>query len=204
MNFDDRAEKWDSELRIKRAEHISNEIIKAIDLTKECTAMEFGCGTGLVSFNLVSKFKNITLIDTSYGMIEKLNSKIKQQNIKNMTALRIDINDNSDGLDKYDVIYTSMAMHHIADTGKTIEKLYDLLNENGCLCIIDLNQEDGSFHSDDKSFNGHNGFNQCELSKQLEKAGFKGIHSETIYNGIKKIEQREIEYSLFLMYGIRQ
>ena len=204
MNFDDRAEKWDSELRIKRAEHIANEIIKAIDLTKECTAMEFGCGTGLVSFNLVSKFKNITLIDTSYGMIEKLNSKIKQQNIKNMTALRIYINDNSDGLDKYDVIYTSMAMHHIADTGKTIEKLYDLLNENGCLCMIDLNQEDGSFHSDDKSFNGHNGFNQCELSKQLEKAGFKGIHSETIYNGIKKIEQREIEYSLFLMYGIRQ
>ena len=52
MSFDNYAKTWDTEKRINRAKIISNEISNSIDIHKNYSAMEFGCGTGLVSFNL--------------------------------------------------------------------------------------------------------------------------------------------------------
>ena len=53
--------------------------------------MEFGCGTGLISFNLTDSFKNITLVDSSKNMIDILNDKIEKYNIQNMKAYKSDI-----------------------------------------------------------------------------------------------------------------
>jgi 2-polyprenyl-3-methyl-5-hydroxy-6-metoxy-1,4-benzoquinol methylase len=203
MKFDDQAASWDVVKRVQRAKYIADEIDKAVGIKKSLNAMEFGCGTGLVSFNMHDKFKNITLVDTSTGMIDKLNFKIKEQNIKNMQTFCMNINEGHEALEKFDVIYTSMAMHHILDIETTIRNLYNLINEEGCLCIVDLNEEDGSFHSDDKDFTGHNGFNQEELAGLLKKTGFRDVYSETIYNDIKEIDDIKIDYSLFLMKGIK-
>lgn len=201
MKFDEQAPNWDSDKRVQRASYISKAIEKVVDTNRNHNAMEFGCGTGLVSFNLYDKFNSIALVDMSAGMIDKLNLKIKEQNIANMKAFRMDINKSHEGLGRYDVIYTSMAMHHIIDIETTIRNLFNLLNEGGSLCIVDLNEEDGSFHSDDKEFEGHNGFNQQELAGLLNKIGFKDIYSGTIYKDIKEIDDRKIDYSLFLIKG---
>lgn len=69
MSFDNYAKNWDTDLRINRAKIIAKEIQNVIGCKKDCTAMEFGCGTGLISFNLVNWFKNITLIDSSKNII---------------------------------------------------------------------------------------------------------------------------------------
>ena len=78
MSFDDYAKTWDTDKRINRAKKVANEIRNSIDSEINYSAMEFGCGTGLVSFNLYDKFKKITLIDSSKGMIDILNSKINK------------------------------------------------------------------------------------------------------------------------------
>ena len=75
MSFDDYARTWDTERRINRAKIVADKIADSVDIDRNYSAMEFGCGTGLVSFNLYDKFKRITLIDTSKGMIDILNSK---------------------------------------------------------------------------------------------------------------------------------
>ena len=80
MNFDDVAREWDNEKRIERAKVIANKIKTTISVTESKMAMEFGCGTGLISFNLSDVFKNITLIDNSEGMINVVNEKIKKLN----------------------------------------------------------------------------------------------------------------------------
>lgn len=201
MNFNDLAENWDTEQRVRRAKIISNEIFKSIDVKKDYCALDFGCGTGLVSFYLYDKFKQITLVDTSKGMIDKLNIKINDSNIQNMKAYQLDINDRCELLGKFDVIYTSMALHHIKDIKNSLEILYKMLNNNSYLCIIDLIEDDGSFHKQEKDFHGHNGFNTEALSKVLEEVGFKNINTHVFYKDNKNIGDLTVDYSLFLMVG---
>ena len=199
MSFDEYAKTWDTEQRINRAKIIANEIWNSIATNKNSTAMEFGCGTGLVSFNLHDKFETITLIDSSKGMIDILNDKIRKYEINNMTANQIDLLD-TDSLDmKFDVIYNSMVLHHIKDTLGIVNKFYQLLNKDGYLCIVDIDEEDGSFHKDFPGFDGHNGFNQDELKNMLTSAGFCDVESNTFYHDEKIVEDEKINYSLFII-----
>lgn len=202
MNFDVQSITWDDERRKNRAKLIAEEISKSIQIEKQYTALEFGCGTGLISFCLNDKFEMITLVDTSKGMVDVLNSKIKAFEIDNMKVYQIDINENYilPG-DSYDVIYTSMALHHIIDTKATIKNLYRLLKLNGYLCIVDLDEEDGSFHKEERDFNGHNGFNQNVLKNILLQIGFKEVDTNTFYEDLKVVEEMNVKYSLFLMIG---
>lgn len=202
MNFDIQSITWDDERRKNRAKLIAQEISESIQIEKQYTALEFGCGTGLISFCLNDKFEMITLVDTSKGMVDVLNSKINEFEIDNMKAYQIDINE-SDILpeNSYDVIYTSMALHHIVDTETTIKNLYKLLKSDGYLCIIDLDEEDGSFHKEEKDFNGHNGFNQNSLKNVLLGIGFKEVETNTFHEDLKVVEEMKVKYSLFLMIG---
>ncbi len=202
MNFDINAITWDNEKRKSRAKAIAEEISRSIQLKKQYSALEFGCGTGLVSFNLYDKLENIDLVDISKGMIDTLNVKIEKYKIDNMKAYQTDINmDHMLEESSYDVVYTSMALHHIIDTEATLKNLYRLLKKDGYLCIIDLDEEDGSFHKEEKDFNGHNGFNQNELKNLLQKIGYKDIEANTFFNDEKIVEEAAVKYSLFLMIG---
>jgi ubiquinone/menaquinone biosynthesis C-methylase UbiE len=202
MDFNIEAAKWDNERRAKRAKIIADEIIKSIPIENQFRALEFGCGTGLISFNLKDKFQHITLVDTSEGMIETLNSKIQGSKLKNMTAIKCDINSDSKlKHEKFHVIYTSMALHHIMDVKTTLKNLYDLIIDDGYLCIIDLVEDDGSFHKLEKDFDGHNGFNQSELRDILEDIGFKDASANVFYNDVKVMGDLKVNYSLFLMVG---
>jgi len=76
-----------------------------------------------------------------------------------------------------------------------------LLNHNGYLCIIELVEDDGSFHKLEKDFKEYNGFNPNNLKQLLEELGFKSVVTNTFYNDIKVIEGSKVDYALFLMIG---
>lgn len=198
MNFDFEAKSWENDGRIARAKVISEEIDKWLGDKINSTAMEFGCGTGLITFNLRNKFKDIMMVDNSTGMIEEVSKKIKNQNLNNIRTWCGDINE-IDDKNKYDVIYTSMALHHIVNINKILEKLYNLLSLEGELYIVDLVEEDGTFHSSEKGFEGHNGFNQNDLMKTLKNIGFRDIRNKVFYKGSKRTEERNVDYELFIM-----
>ena len=198
MNFDDFANNWDTERRTKRAKIIADEIAVTVNAKENSSAMEFGSGTGLISFNLKDNFSHITLIDISKFMIDNLDFKIENNKINNMVTRQIDIIEN-DIDEKFDVIYSSMALHHIKDTNEILGKFYKLLNSEGYLCIVDLDEEDGSFHKNDEDFDGHNGFNQEELKQMLINIGFRDVEANTFFKDKKIIDGEEIEYSLFIL-----
>ncbi|BCZ47730.1 S-adenosylmethionine-dependent methyltransferase [Clostridium gelidum] len=198
MDFDDVAREWDNEKRIERAKIIANKIKTTITVGKDKSAMEFGCGTGLVSFNLHTEFKNITLIDTSKEMINVVNNKIEALNLSNINTYCEDLVQNKLN-EKFDIIYSSMALHHIVDIDRLCKEFYNMLNLNGTLCIVDLNKDDGSFHKNEIGFNGHNGFSKTWLKSILEVNGFSNITFQTFYEGAKQIDNNELRYSLFIM-----
>lgn len=202
MGFDDLAKRWDTESRIERARIIAEAIGKELNKETYAEAMEFGCGTGLISFNLLDRFDKITMMDSSKGMIEILDEKIKSVGDAKLVSQWIDIegkDDPEESNERYDVIYNSLVLHHIDDISAISEKFFKLLNNEGELCIVDLDEEDGSFHKRHSDFDGHNGFDQERLSDQLRAVGFNQVKSETFYKGEKRVDGQVINYSLFIL-----
>ncbi len=201
--FDTKAKHWDLlPRRIALAQAVADAIRKQIRLHNKMTAFEYGCGTGLVSFALQPYLGHITLADSSEGMLAVLNGKIAASGITNMTTIMLDLEIDPLPADRYDLLYTSMVLHHIADTQKMLQRFCDLLVTGGRLGIADLDQEDGTFH--EPGFQGHYGFDRKAIKKQLTAAGFQNVSvitctlvtKETV-NGIKT-------FSVFLATGTKR
>lgn len=133
-----------------------------------------------------------------------LMQKIKDARFTNMTPIMMDLSKNGENNDrKFDIIYTLLTLHHISDIDEVIKSFSNMLNPLGYICIVDLDEEDGSFHGD--SFDGHNGFNRYELTEKLLKYNFKNIKWKICYENTKKFENgTERKYPLFLMIGQKQ
>ncbi|MHC1702883.1 MAG: class I SAM-dependent methyltransferase [Tenuifilaceae bacterium] len=200
MSFDIAAQDWDNDpKKVERAVVFAKEINDYLKPNQKLNALEFGCGTGLLSFQLKDSFKTITLADSSEGMIKVLKEKIAKGGIKNFKPIHIDlINDNLDSKD-FDVIYTLMTLHHITDIHNIIKVFNSLLKVNGYLCIADLVKEDGSFHSNHDDFDGHNGFDRAQLSKILASIGFNIEFYKICFEIEKELNAEVKKYPLFLM-----
>ena len=195
-HFDIQAKEWDNDpLKIERAKVFAELIMGYIKPNSNLRALEFGCGTGALSFQLKDFFKSITLADSSQGMIDVLNAKIKQTGITNFFPLKIDEDNNIDTIGNFDVIYTSMTMHHVLDIEEVITKFNSILTPKGYLCIADLEKEDGSFHDQHPNFIGHNGFHREELTTILNRCGFVVEY----YNVCFAVKKELKEYPVFMM-----
>lgn len=171
MSFDSYAKNWDTDMRINRASIVAKEISNTVDKGHNATAMEYGCGTGLVSFNLPNRFKHITMIDSSRGgMVDIAKDKIANYKSNNMSANCLDIADDMKIDDKYDIIYNSMVLHHIPNTKDITKEFHTLLNDKGILCIVDLDEEDGTFHKK----NTQNSMATMDLIRWNSKSFCKG------------------------------
>lgn len=201
-HFDKQAKEWDQDpKKTERAITIAKEMTDFIQPDKTMNAFEFGCGTGLLSYQLKDFFKTITLTDTSEGMIKVLQEKITNENIKNFKPLLVDLLEDDFVINhnEYDVIYTLMTLHHIDDINKIAKIFNAMLKTGGYLCIADLVQEDGSFHTNVPDFNGHNGFDRAELSAVLLSHGFKTAYYKIPLEIEKEIDKKIKKYPLFLM-----
>lgn len=194
--FDNRAKNWDNDpKKAHRAAAFAKEIASFLPSTKQLSALEFGCGTGLLSFLLKDNFKEISLVDSSKGMIEVLNEKVKKENIKIFKPFLIDIIKDNYNIPKTDVIYTLMSLHHIKNIEKALTVFHTLLNKNGYLCIGDLVEEDGSFHASAPDFDGHNGFDKKTIIALLRKNRFETVY----YTVCFEMKKDTKKYPLFLL-----
>ncbi|MFZ5911897.1 MAG: class I SAM-dependent methyltransferase [Chloroflexota bacterium] len=198
-NFDDRAKDWDSDpMKVQRARTVANAIRAAVDIKPGMSALEIGCGTGLLSFALREDFASITLADTSQGMLEVLSDKIKAVKAANMHPVRLDLSVDPLPAQRFHVTYSLMALHHIHDTDGILRRFYDVLEPGGWLVIADLDKEDGSFHTDG-STDVHHGFERDKLQKRVEAAGFTEVHFSNAYGIKKKIGNEQRTFPVFLM-----
>lgn len=196
--FDTKANDWDkNNVHLERAREIANQLLEIIPFKPGMRVMEFGAGTALLSFMLHDLFSSITLIDNSGEMVRICNEKIAQTRLNHIKAIKIDL-ETEYFEEKFDLIYTQMALHHVKDIGKVIEKFEHLLNENGILAIADLYTEDGSFH--DEGFTGYKGFDPEWLSALLSQSGFKNTNYKTCFVQKKTdAEGKQKLYPVFLM-----
>jgi ubiquinone/menaquinone biosynthesis C-methylase UbiE len=197
--YDLKALTWDNDkAKVERAEKVADVIKRILPLSQQMNALEYGCGTGLLSFCLAKFLKSITMADSSEGMLSVLSEKIKKFEISNMFPINLDLTKQDCGTQTYDLIYTLMTLHHICDMEGILDVFYKILNINGYLCVADLDREDGSFHG--KGFNGHNGFEKNTLEEKLKMAGFNIVHYEICFEVAKWFEGNCCKkYPLFII-----
>ncbi|MFO7673388.1 MAG: class I SAM-dependent methyltransferase [Lutibacter sp.] len=201
-HFDQQAKEWDNDpKKTERAIIIAKEMTDFIQPNKTMNAFEFGCGTGLLSYQLKDSFKTITLADTSEGMIKVLQQKIADENINNFKPLLVDLLEDGFAVkeNEFDVIYTLMTLHHILEVDKILAIFNAMLKTGGYLCIADLVQEDGSFHTNVPGFDGHHGFDMGKLSAVLSNHGFKVAYNEIPLEIEKEFDKKVRKYPVFLM-----
>lgn len=198
-NFDERAKDWDSDpQKVERARAVAEAIRKAVPLSTDMNALEYGCGTGLLSFALQEDLGQITLADTSQGMLDVLSEKIASSGVTNMHPVRLDLLTDPLPAEKYHITYSLMVLHHVHDARGILNKFFAVLEPNGYLIVADLDQEDGSFHTDGTT-DVHKGFDRHELQGWVEAIGFENVRFSTAYEIRKEVDGRERIFPVFLM-----
>ncbi len=193
-HFDQAARSWDADaMKRERARVVAAAIRRHLPAGRRLRALEYGAGTGLLSFALADDFAAITLADVSPGMLEVAQEKVVRRAAAHIAVRPLDLMQGPLPPDRWDVIYSLMTLHHIPDTAAILQRWFALLNPGGLLFICDLDAEDGSFHRYD--FHGHHGFDRQALAELARQAGFVQPRFETPYI----IQRDEKTYPLFLL-----
>ena len=192
--FDARAREWDKDkMHMDRSVAIAAELEKMIPINPFMKALEYGAGTGLLSFLLRDRFAEITLMDNSQEMIKVCVEKTEFYQTNHILPIWFDL-EHKDYNHHFDIIYNQMVLHHVNDYEALIYTFYSMLNPEGYLAIADLYTEDGSFHGPD--VNVHLGFDPEKLSEILRVAGFKNIAYQSCFE-VKR--ESGLKYPVFLL-----
>lgn len=191
-DFDARAEGWDDANKVKRAKDVAAGIRRAVPLSRSMRALEYGAGTGLLSFCLRDALGPITLADSSAGMRVVAERKIAAANAQEMRVIDLDLMHDPVPPERYDLIFSMMTLHHVPDVPRVLAALHSMLNPKGWLCLADLDAEDGSFHGPDVEV--HHGFERQTLRSWLTAADFADVSVDECCS----IEHGGRSYSIFL------
>ena len=197
--FDQKAQEWDkNKMHLERTIVIADRLKKLIQDKPGMKAMEFGAGTGLLSFYLKDRFSEITLMDSSREMLKMAELKMKADDHLKFKTLFLDLEMKEYMGGPFDIIYSQMALHHIKDINAIFKKFYHLLIPGGILAVADLYTEDGSFH--DGNMDVHKGFDPEKLLAILLQYGFQDIKIDPCFVIRKEVSGDKItEYPVFLM-----
>lgn len=192
-DFNQKAASWDQNpIHIERSEAIAVAMREMIPADKSRRALEYGAGTGLLSFLLTDEFSEIILMDSSEEMIRVCKEKTLAYGTKHIRPVLFDL-EKEDFNESFDIIYNQMVFHHINDLDKMIDKFKTMLNKDGVLVIADLYPEDGSFHGADVKV--HPGFDPEMMSSLITGKGFQNI----TYKPCFVIKRDGREYPVFIM-----
>lgn len=191
--FNQAALEWDKgDLRQNIAHAVFQTISNRIALLKHMNIMDFGAGTGLLSFKIAPMVNEVVGVDLSEKMLEQLDSK----NTAELAVKPLYHDILSASLDQqFHGIVSSMAMHHVEDTAELFRAFYDHLKRDGFIAIADLEAEDGTFHSHGNDGVHHFGFERDALRKTIEKAGFSNVRFHHAYT----VERDDQNYTIFLV-----
>ncbi|MEA3290329.1 MAG: class I SAM-dependent methyltransferase [Campylobacterota bacterium] len=198
--FDALAQQWDSKpARVEGAMTFVDKILDHIDTDiKNFNILDYGSGSGLVSFGFANKACKITGLDNSEEMIKVYNDKAFAIGLDNIISRKHDINNEDLEENIYDIVVTNMTMHHINDIEMFVKKLSSSLKKDGQLYIADLISEDGTFHSDNIGVE-HFGFDMETVKTTFIESGLNDVSVEILHT----IDKPHKSFDIFIAKGVK-
>jgi len=196
--FDQVAGTWDEDpARVALANAVADAIGRQLELVPTMDVLEYGCGTGLLTMVLLPRVGRVTGADTSAGMLSVLERKVREQELKAVTTLLLRPDDGYALAGEYDLIVSSMTLHHVEDLAVLFARFRDHLRPGGRVALADLDREDGTFHKPEITDVFHIGFDRVDLKRMLAQAGFDELVDSTAF----LVRRNDRDYPVFLISG---
>ncbi len=188
--------KYDTEDR----ENIAKIIVQAVRFElkdiREKSALDYGCGTGLVGLGLIDLFQSMLFVDTSPQMLEHVNQKIQNNHIESASTLCCDFLAEVPPVLQVDYVIMSQVLLHIQISQLILTRLYDVLKNGGHLIVVDFDKNESVI-----SDKVHNGFEQEALISLVKQVGFVSANAYTFYHGEGIFMNKDA--SLFILNAIK-
>lgn len=142
--FKDWANEYDKTLgKIDRHHQLLDLVVKLSEVEKDHKVLDIGCGTGLLSLKFLKRAEcNITAIDSSLEMLSIFIKKIQKLGLSSRIkykledAKNLDFNSNS-----FDIVASTVTLHHLQNKYPTIEKICKILKPNGRFVLGDIDMD---------------------------------------------------------------
>ena len=131
------------------------------------TVCDFGCGTGLLTEQLVDEAESIDAVDASTAMLDVLTAKIAD---RGWTTVRT-ATDIPSGHGTHDLVVCSSVCGFLDDYPGTVQLLAELLRPGGIFVQWDWEREDAD----------GDGLSRGEIDDALTAAGLEHIHVGTAF-----------------------
>ncbi len=203
--FDDMAHTWDDKPdREERTRVVAARLREVLDFDGVEAGLEYGCGTGQLSFALADVLPHCLLVDTSLEMLKAAERGIAERALpwdtewRNLAAQATDHPD-----DITDVLFCLQVLHHVDDLKTTVENMARALRPGGQVALMDLPKGSSGFHhgpGHDHADNPHlDGLDKEELEQLLRGAGFGDIAWHDNIELERETDDGKVPYSLFLV-----
>ncbi len=193
-HFDAAAAQWDQRPMSQQLAAVPAYFLEHLPWSAHEEVLDFGAGTGLLAAALAPRVAQMTAFDSSPAMLQVLQAK-------GVPNLRLQVGDAvTSGLPgRYHAIVSCMALHHVADVAALLRQFVAALHPGGRVALVDLYQEDGSFHGDNVAKGvHHSGFDPVWLQAQAQQAG---LHDVALREVLQVQRSNGRSYPLFVLTG---
>ena len=200
-DFSGAASTWDEKpRRVELAAAVAESIRKHVDIPPRCRALDFGCGTGLVTFNLIDVLGEVVAVDRAAKMLELVEQKAADLGATGVSTKLVDADLEHLGGAEYDLIYSSMVLHHLPEIEPILEGLIAALKPGGVLALADLEDDDGTFHDKPEGLI-QTGIQSTHVIAILKRLGLVELGATQAHTIVKQRPDGEVEYPVFLVWG---
>ncbi|MGB9979051.1 class I SAM-dependent methyltransferase [Methanobacterium sp.] len=183
-HFEEESAEFDEIIRklIPHYKDMINALISSIPFEHDAPVkvLDLGCGTGTVTKTLKEEFKkaDVTCLDLAENMIEMAKIKLKDYNdIEYVIGDFYDYN----FTEKYDVIVSSLALHHLAtdeDKKGFYKKIYEALRHGGIFLNADAVLGSSKYLQDLYTSTWKKFMNQSISMEEIEKKWIPAAEEE--------------------------
>jgi ubiquinone/menaquinone biosynthesis C-methylase UbiE len=194
-HFNQLANSWDTPEKILQNTKYANEVKEIISNKNPKRILEVGCGTGLLGSQFITNENFLLGIDMSTEMLKVFDDKFKNFHTRSL-ILNLETHDLPET--QFDLIISSMAFHHLKTPLDILNKLKNHLSPNGAIAVIDLDEEDGTFHPDPKNMGVfHFGFSSLTMEKWAKLIEARSFYRKTINVIAKNNKEYPVCLSVF-------
>ena len=102
--------------------------------------IDLGAGTGTGTFALLRRFPgaHVTAVDLDSRRLERVQARARDQHLAHrVSTVATDLDQPWPDLGPADLVWASMALHHVADPARTLTQILGLLRPGGALVVAE-------------------------------------------------------------------